>query len=81
MALLFAGSLFIVPVGNLYLTFAFVFVVGFFIVPVLPACYQYSAVKLVGQMPPSIVNGFMMSMAMTYSFAASFLESWLLGKD
>ena len=77
MAILYGLSNIMLPIGNIYLTFIFSIFAGIFNVPILPACYGYSAV-LTGSMPPSVVNGFMMSCAQLYSCAFSFFQAWLL---
>ena len=72
MVLLYGSSVFLIPIGNLAVTGAFAFFLGLTNVPILPSSYSY-ATKLVGQMPPAVVNGLMMSGAQFYSFLASLL--------
>ena len=78
MAVLYALGLVLLPIGNFWITSAFAFFAGIFNVPILPACYSYAANKLVGHMPPSVVNGLMMSFAQLYTFCMSFLIAYLL---
>ena len=72
MVVLYVGAIFLIPIGDLIVTMALAVFLGLFNVPILPSSYSYST-KLVGQMPPAVVNGLMMSGAQTYSFLASLL--------
>lgn len=80
MVVLYGGSMFLIPIGDLAVTGALAIFLGVFNVPILPSSYSY-ATKLVGQMPPAVVNGLMMSGAQTYTFLASLILTYLLGQD
>jgi len=70
-------SLFLLPLGKLWITCIFAFFVGLLSVPILPACYQYAG-TLTGKLPPAVVNGLMMSAAQSWACIFSLIETFLL---
>ena len=57
---LMAITPFVIPIGKMWITSIFAFCAGLFIVPVLPATYQYASTQS-GKIPPMVVTGLMMS--------------------
>ena len=53
-------GLYFIPIGNLFVTCGFGFMVGVLNVPILPSTYAY-ATKLGVNVPSAVVNGIMMS--------------------
>lgn len=70
LALLLAAGCYFVPLGDLTISCMFAVFAGLFNVPILPSTYGLST-KLVGNMPPAVVNGLMMSGAQLYAFFAT----------
>ena len=78
LCILLAASTVILPLGVLWMTCVFGFLVGLLSVPILPACYQYAASQT-SKLPPAVVNGLMMSSAQTWAFFASLIATYILG--
>lgn len=62
MGLLFVAALYLIPLGDLWVTLIFAFLAGSLNVPILPASYAFVS-KILPGMAPAVVNGLMMSAA------------------
>lgn len=80
--LVFAAGLFVLPMGNFWITCCFAMLGGFANVPILPASLQYAS-TLTRSTPPTVTNGVMLSFAQTFSFAGSLITTQFLnfGQD
>ena len=77
---LMALTPFVIPIGKMWITCIFAFCAGLFIVPVLPATYQYASTQA-GKIPPMVVTGLMMSGGQTWALILSLLFTYLLKID
>ena len=78
LCVLLAAAIFVLPLGVLWMTCVFGFMVGLLSVPILPACYQYAGSHTT-KLPPAVVNGLMMSSAQTWAFFGSLIATYILG--
>jgi len=60
LAILFGCGCYLLPLGKFEVTCGVAVLAGLLNVPILPSTYGLST-KLVGNMPPAVVNGLMMS--------------------
>ena len=70
-------SVFILPLGKLWITCIFAVLGGLFNVPVLPASFHYAG-SLSTKFPPLLVNGIMMSTAQTWAVISTIITTMLL---
>ena len=75
--MLYFTAIFLLPIGNLFVTCAVCFFAGMLNVPILPSTYAF-ATKIDSSVPQQVVNGLMMSGAQLFSFFESLLASYLL---
>jgi len=77
LAIGFVVGIYVIPLGNFYITISFGAVGGILNVPILPATYPYTV--LISQpTPPAVVNGYMMTGAQLYAFIFSLFYAWTL---
>ena len=75
--IVFAASIYVLSIGNFWITCSFAVLGGLFNVPILPAAYQYAS-QITRKVPPPVTNGVMMSAAQTWAFAGSQIATQVL---